>query len=68
MRILEPLDFTPECEANWRALLGLALEESNYQVAEQCCSVLGDVSKARYLRKCNKMAIEHYRSTGQDGT
>lgn len=56
MEILEPLELTPENEANWKALAKLALEQQNYFVAERCYAALGDVAKSRYYRKINDMA------------
>jgi intraflagellar transport protein 172 len=53
--ILEPLDLTPETEANWKTLAKLAMEEQNLYVAERCYAALGDVAKADYLRKLNKL-------------
>ena len=56
MEILEPLELTPENEANWKALAKLALEAQNYFVAERCYAALGDVSKSRYYRKINELS------------
>jgi len=55
MEILEPLELTPENEANWKALAKLALEQNNYFVAERCYAALGDVAKSRYYRKINEL-------------
>jgi len=55
VEILEPLDLTPETEANWKTLAKLALEQKNLYVAERCYAALGNVSKADYLRKLNKL-------------
>jgi len=46
---------TPETEANWKTLAKLAMEETNLYVAERCYAALGDVAKADYLRKLNKL-------------
>lgn len=46
---------TPETEANWKTLAKLAMEENNLYVAERCYAALGDVAKADYLRKLNKL-------------
>lgn len=67
VQILEPLQNTPEIEANWKALAEVALEEQNLRVAEQCYAALGDVGKARYLHKINKLADKHKTETGQEG-
>jgi intraflagellar transport protein 172 len=53
--ILEPLDITPETEANWKTLAKLALEQQNLYVAERCYAALGNMSRADYLRKLNKL-------------
>lgn len=57
IQILEPLELTPETEANWKTVAKLAIEQQNLQVAERCYAALGDISKADYLRKLNKMAM-----------
>lgn len=53
--ILEPLDITNETEANWKTLAKLALEQQNLYVAERCYAALGNMARADYLRKLNKM-------------
>lgn len=68
VQILEPLENTPESEANWKALARVALEEQNLKVAEHCFAALGDVAKSRFLHKVNKIADQHKAETGQDGT
>lgn len=55
VQILEPLELTPETEANWKALAKIALEQQNLYVAERCYAALGNISKADYLRKLNKL-------------
>lgn len=55
VEILEPLKLTPETEANWKTLAKLALEQQNLYVAERCYAALGNMSKADYLRKLNKL-------------
>ena len=55
MEILEPLELTPEIEANWKTLAKLAMEQQNLYVAERCYASLGNVAKANYLRKINKL-------------
>lgn len=63
--ILEPLDLTPETEANWKTLAKLAVEENNLYVAERCYAALGNMAKADYLRKLNKLiateGLENFR-------
>ena len=46
VQILEPLDMTPEIEANWKTLAKLALEQQNLYVAERCYAALGNIAKA----------------------
>ena len=53
--ILEDLNLTPETEANWKTLAKLALEQQNLYVAERCYAALGNMAKADYLRKLNKL-------------
>lgn len=48
---LEPLELTPETEAQWAQLAGAALEQEALAVAERCYAALGDVAKARFLHK-----------------
>lgn len=48
---LEPMDLNPETEAQWAQLAAVALEHEQLAVAERCYAALGDVAKARYLRK-----------------
>ena len=55
IEILDPLELTPETEANWKTVAKLALEQQNMFVAERCYAALGDISKADYLRKINKL-------------
>jgi len=62
---LEPLDLTPETEANWKTLAKLAVGENNLYVAERCYAALGNMAKADYLRKLNKLiateGLENFR-------
>ncbi len=46
---------TPEIEANWKTLAKLAVEQQNLYVAERCYAALGNIAKADYLRKINKL-------------
>ena len=55
VEILEDLNLTPETEANWKTLAKLALEQQNLYVAERCYAALGNMAKADYLRKLNKL-------------
>ena len=54
IQILEPLELTPETEANWKTVAKLAIEQQNLAVAERCYAALGDISKADYLRKLTR--------------
>ena len=58
VQILEPLDMTPEIEANWKTLAKLAVEQQNLYVAERCYAALGNIAKADYLRKINKLVSQ----------
>lgn len=58
VEILEPLEITPETEANWKSLAKISIESQNLVVAERCYAALGNVSKADYLRKINKLAAD----------
>ena len=55
IEILEPLELTSETEANWKTVAKLALEQQNLLVAERCFAALGNISKADYIRKINKL-------------
>lgn len=46
----------PETEAMWKTLSKLALEDRQLFIAERCFAALGDISKARYLKKVNELA------------
>ena len=56
----------PETEANWKTLAKIAVEEQNIYVAEHCYAALGDISKARYLRKLIKLIVNYKKETGKD--
>ena len=58
VEILEPLELTPETEANWKTVAKMALEQQNLYVAERCYAALGNISKANYLRKINKIVAQ----------
>jgi intraflagellar transport protein 172 len=55
VEILEPLAITAETEANWKTLAKIALESQNLYVAERCYAALGNMTRADYLRKLNKI-------------
>ncbi|CAM6098614.1 unnamed protein product [Calypogeia fissa] len=65
--ILEPLQLTPETQAMWKQLSETALSHQELLVAEHCCAALGDVAKARFLRKVNKSAQAIIQVAGHDG-
>lgn len=54
--VLQPLELTPETEAQWQQLAALALEHDQIGVAERCYAALGDVARARALHKVLKLA------------
>jgi len=58
VEILEPLELTPETEANWKTVAKMALEQQNLYVAERCYAALGNIAKADYLRKINKLVAQ----------
>ena len=49
--MLERLELTAETEAMWEKLSQLALEREDIVTAERCFGAVGNVAKARYLRK-----------------
>lgn len=64
MQILEPIELTPETEAMWKSLATMALQMRDLMVAERCYAALGDVAKARYLAKINKIGQKYTEETG----
>jgi len=54
--MLERLELTAETEAMWDQLSQLALQREDIPTAERCFGAVGNVSKARYLRKVNNLA------------
>ena len=48
VEILEPLDLTPETEAQWHQLSEKALEVNKLLIAERCFAAVGDVAKVRH--------------------
>ena len=42
-------------EGHWRNLLRISIEEENYFIIERCYAALGEVAKARFVRKLNKV-------------
>lgn len=54
---LETLEATPESEAMWKTLGDLSLENGELHIAERCYAALGNVSKAKFLRDVNDLAL-----------
>jgi intraflagellar transport protein 172 len=65
--ILEELPLTPETEAMWSSLAETSMNGMCLPVAERCYAILGDIAKARYLHKVNKIVREQTEATGIDG-
>ena len=57
--ILSPLQLTGETQTMWQQLSALALQEQQFEIAEQCYAILGNVAKSRYLHKVNKLLKEN---------
>ena len=53
--ILEPLELTAETEAQWQQLAEVALQEGEIDHARRCYTAVGNIAKARYLRKVRGM-------------
>ena len=43
----------------------MAIETQNVYVAEHCYGALGDVAKAKFLRKIIKQIVEYEKQTGR---
>jgi intraflagellar transport protein 172 len=63
--ILDPLDMSPDTEANWKVLAQIALDEQTLTVSEHCYAALGDLARAAYLRKINKVIYKYEQETGK---
>jgi hypothetical protein len=48
---LEPLQLTPETEAQWTQLAEAALATNQLVIAERCFAALGDIAATRFLHK-----------------
>ena len=48
---LEPLELTPETEAQWTQLAEQALVTNQLIIAERCFAALGDLAKTRFMHK-----------------
>lgn len=64
--ILDGSEMTNETEANWKTLAKIAVETQNISVAEHCYAALGDISKARYLRKIMRIIENYEKETGRN--
>ncbi|XP_053503578.1 intraflagellar transport protein 172 homolog isoform X4 [Ictalurus furcatus] len=64
---LETLEMCAETEAMWKTLSKLSLEAQQLHIAERCFAALGNVSKARFLNKTNKIADCISKEYGGDG-
>ncbi|KAL3149712.1 hypothetical protein ABBQ38_013541 [Trebouxia sp. C0009 RCD-2024] len=53
---LEPLEMTPETEAQWRQLARAALDAGKLAIAERCYAAIGNVAKAHYLQQVGAAA------------
>jgi intraflagellar transport protein 172 len=53
--ILETLEMSPEAEGMWRQLSEQAMSNHHIAIAERCAAALGDVGRARFLRKVGKL-------------
>ena len=51
VQTLEPLELTPETEAQWMQLAEQALATNQLVIAERCYAALGDIAKSRFLHK-----------------
>mmetsp|Transcript_26109 Transcript_26109/g.57041 ORF Transcript_26109/g.57041 Transcript_26109/m.57041 type:complete len:1764 (+) Transcript_26109:195-5486(+) len=67
VRVLEPLELTPETEAQWMELSELALQNNQVVIAERCYAALGDIAKTRYLHKVVKQAQRAAKEFGGNG-
>ena len=59
---LVPGQVDPANEAMWRQLSEVAMEQNKLNIAERCFAAVGDLPKARYLRKVNKAVLKENRS------
>lgn len=67
MEVLEPLERTPDTEAQWQQLAAAALDAVRdasgertialLAIAERCYAAVGDVARSRYLRKLRKKNV-----------
>ncbi|CAD7702008.1 unnamed protein product [Ostreobium quekettii] len=67
IEILEPLELTTETEAQWQQLAEVALAKGEIDHTRRCYTAIGNIAKARYLRKVRACADAVSRSTGANG-
>jgi len=65
---LDGLEPSPEVDAMWSALAQRALAEKQLPIAERCYAALGDIPRARFLRRTHKVAEYAAQQMGGDGT
>ncbi|EFJ49307.1 intraflagellar protein IFT172 [Volvox carteri f. nagariensis] len=68
VQTLEPLELTPETEAQWMQLADQALANNQLVIAERCYAALGDIARTRFLHKVVKKATLAAKELGGDGT
>jgi intraflagellar transport protein 172 len=64
--ILETLEMSPEAEGMWRQLSEQAMANRHIAIAERCAAALGDVGRARFLRKVGKLIDQAGTDMGLD--
>ena len=67
MEILEELELSPEAEAMWRQLSGLALQAGNLRIAQRCAAATGDVAMGMYLNTVNDVKAKAEEEMGLRG-
>lgn len=68
VQTLEPLELTPETEAQWMQLADQALVSNQLVIAERCYAALGDIGRTRFLHRVVKKATAASKEIGGDGT
>ena len=58
METLEPLEMTPETEAQWHQLARAALDDGKLIIAERCYAAVGNIAKAQYLHQVSMLRIQ----------
>jgi intraflagellar transport protein 172 len=62
--MLDNITLSPETDAMWQNLSTIALAEMKLYIAERCYAALGDVAKARALKRINEMAQKAAKESG----